>query len=402
MKITKQSVDALVPKKRADGQVIDGYIWDKKLSGFGCKVMPTGRKVFVVQYRLGGRKGKTRRVMLGVFGAITADQARKKAIGIIGRISQGEDPAEEKRERKKKLIAKTFAEAVETYLVQNGKDKRSWPEVRRLIEHDAIMMLGPKPLESISRVTIAELIDDVARRSPAVANALFRALRPMFRWCFERGFVAHNPIQGLSPPPAPKSRKRVLTEAEICVLWAATNQIEWPFGPLYQLLLLTGQRRSEVAEITTSEIDFEHKLWRIPASRTKNGLDHTVDLSPLAINVLQSAKAFASDRASFMFTTTGSTPVSGFSKIKPKIDAIMRSQLIDLPDWRTHDLRRTVSTLMGEKLDIDQGVIERCLNHVSGTQGGLMGVYQRQTYREKRRAAFLAWGEFIETLCCEG
>src|SRR5262249_32749427 len=132
--------------------------------------------------------------------------------------------------------------------------------------------------------------------------------------------------------------------------------------------------------------------------RTKNSEDHEVDLCPQALAMLGACpRELSSD--GYVFTTNGKTQVSGFSKIKMKLDAAMRQVLeTDLVPWRIHDLRRTMATHMGDKLDIDQGVIERCLNHISGTQGGLVGIYQRQQYREKRRKAFHGWGEFLDQL----
>jgi integrase len=157
------------------------------------------------------------------------------------------------------------------------------------------------------------------------------------------------------------------------------------------------------------ELDLERGIWRLPSAeeyqpaRTKNGEEHIVDLSPAAVDILA---ALPGERRGLVFTTTGTTSVSGFSKVKDRLDALMAGELqreLNQPDyklkpWRTHDLRRTAATWMGEQLDADQGVVERILNHVSGTQGGLMGIYQRQEYREKRRNALLAWGVFITRL----
>ena len=153
------------------------------------------------------------------------------------------------------------------------------------------------------------------------------------------------------------------------------------------------------------EIDSQRAVWTIPAERTKNGEEHQVDLSPQALAILESLPG---ERQGLAFSTTSKTAVSGFSKAKARLDRVMleelsrqaddRSQSQNMKPWRTHDLRRTMATLMGEELEIDPGVIERLLNHLSGSQGGLQGVYQRQQYRGKRKAAMLAWGAFIERL----
>jgi integrase len=404
-KITKASVDGHQPKLRANGTLVETYLWDTELKGFGCKATPAGRKVYLFQYRLGGRAGKTQRVTIGAHGdSLTADQARKKAAALIARIRNGEDPAQAVREKRQKLLTGTFASICELYLGMRGKGNTSWAETKRILQRDAVRELGPKPMDAITKGDIAKLIDNVAQRSPSMARALFAALRPMFRWAFERGIIEHNPILALKAPPAPRKRKRFLSLDEIRAFWLAAEKLGWPFGPLLQLLLLTGQRRDEVAGMRWDEIDFAEAAWCIPGRktlpsgkerRTKNFEDHSVDLSSEAIAVLKACpREFSED--GYVFTTNGKTQVSGFSKTKRRLDAAMQELFkAELAPWRIHDLRRTAATHMGEQLDADPGVIERILNHLSGAQGGLQGVYQRQQYKAKRKAALLAWGAYI-------
>ena len=227
----------------------------------------------------------------------------------------------------------------------------------------------------------------------------------MFKWARDRGIIETNPIADLKGPAPLASRKRVLSAGEIRALWTSTAALDWPFGPLYRLLLLTGQRREEVAAMHWSEIDMRRAVWTIPPERTKNGEEHEVDLAPQALAILESLPG---ERKGLVFSTTGTTPVSGFSKVKARLDGLMAGELPrqadggsecrDMKPWRNHDLRRSMATLMGDELEIDPGVIERLLNHLSGSQGGLQGIYQRQQYRGKRKAAMLAWGAFIERL----
>lgn len=215
-----------------------------------------------------------------------------------------------------------------------------------------------------------------------------------------RGLIEINPIADLKRPAPLASRKRVLSLEELKTFWTATAALDWPFGPVYRLLLLTGQRRDEVAAMSWEEVDLANGVWIIPGERCKNGEEHTVDLSPQALAILE---ALPGERRGFMFTTTGTTSVSGFSKSKVRLDGLMSEALGGAPEpWRLHDLRRSMATLMGEELEIDTGVIERVLNHISGSQGGLQGVYQRQQYKQKRKAALLAWGAVIERLVSGG
>ena len=208
-KITKTSVDAHQPKLRANGTLVEAYLWDSELKGFACKVTPAGRKVYLFQYRLGGRAGKTQRVTIGAHGdSLTADQARKKAAALIARIRNGEDPAQGVREKRQKLVTGTFASVCERYLASSGKGNTTWAETKRILQRDAVRELGPKGMDAISKRDIATLIDQVSERSPSAARALFAALRPMFRWAFERGIIDYSPIFGLKAPPAPRKRWR--------------------------------------------------------------------------------------------------------------------------------------------------------------------------------------------------
>ena len=249
---------------------------------------------------------------------------------------------------------------------------------------------------SVTRGDVAALVDTVAARSPSVARALFAAIRPFFKWCRDRGLIEANPIADLKGPAPLASRKRVLSQEELKAFWIATEGLDWPFCPVYRLLLLTGQRRDEVAAMSWEEVDLANGIWIIPGERCKNGEEHTVDLSPKALAILEDLPG---ERRGFVFTTTGTTSVSGFSKSKVRLDKLMSEALGVAPKpWRLHDLRRTMATLMGEELEIDAGVIERVLNHISGSQGGLQGIYQRQQCKQKRKAAMLAWGAFVERL----
>jgi integrase len=218
----------------------------------------------------------------------------------------------------------------------------------------------------------------------------------MFRWAVDRGIVDVNPITDLRGPAPLPSRCRVLSADEIKAFWKAIERLGWPFYPIYRLLLLTGQRREEVAGMRWEELDLDKAIWIMPAERAKNKLAHTVDLSPQVVAILANLPLMSEG---LVFTTTGNTPVSGFSKVKARLDKVMRSELgRELEAWRNHDLRRTMATLMGEELEIDPGVIERILNNLSGSQGGLQGVYQRQQYKAKRKAAMFAWGAWVERL----
>ena len=183
--------------------------------------------------------------------------------------------------------------------------------------------------------------------SDARGRALFAALSKMFSWLLRNRKITANPFTSVWSPPTSPARDRVLDQTEVRWLWVATNTIGEPFGPLVRLLLLTGARLNEVARMTWSELSDDGATWSIPGSRTKNHLPHLLDLPPLAREILANVKHIAG-KPGYVFTTNGRTPVSGFSKIKARLDSAMlaearkeRGNDTTIPPWRLHDLRRT-------------------------------------------------------------
>jgi len=388
-RITKRSIDELARKARAEGRTLFHY--DTDVRGFGARATAGGTVAYFLEYRLGGRAGRNKRMTFGRHGDITADQARKEAEAYRGEIRKGVDIARTREQEHDRLTAAPLAEVVERYLSLNAKPGRYWRETRRLLESDDLKALRKMPVAQIGRADIVAVIDKAMMRSPSVARTLYAALSPLFAWALQRNIIEQNPCDGITTPPPAKARDRVLSDAEIAAFWQATGAMGFPFGPLFRLLLLTGQRRTEVAGMRWREIDWQSATWTLPGERTKNGKPHTVDLSPQALAILESLPR----NGELIFSTTGRTPVSGFSKAKARLDARMGDLLDgDLPEWRTHDLRRTAASGLA-RLGFPPQVIERILNHLSGAQGGLTAVYQRHEYRDERRAAMLTWGREV-------
>jgi integrase len=258
---------------------------------------------------------------------------------------------------------------------------------------------GSRHVSEVRRADVAELLDAIAQRSPAVARATYAELRPLFDWCVEKDLIAGSPCVSLTAPPRPKARDRVLAEPELRLIWRAADSLGFPFGHVLKLLMLTGQRRAEVAGMTWDELDLEGARWRIPGERAKNGQAHEIDLPPEALAILKDVP----NTGPHLFPARGGGAVRGFSATKRSLDAeieeLRRQDASEagapapkkpLAPWRIHDLRRTAATGMAA-LGFAPHVVERVLNHVSGTQSGLVGVYQRHDYRQERKAAITAW-----------
>ena len=247
-----------------------------------------------------------------------------------------------------------------------------------------------------------DLLEDIVETGRAVtANRTRAYLSAFFAWAVQRDATATSPIVGTKPPVPENSRERVLSDDELRWLWIAAGDIGQPFGPLARLLILTGQRRGEVAGMTEAEIRGD--TWHLPAARTKNGRAHAVPLTQAAQDVLAGVERIKG-RNGYIFTTTGTAPVSGFTKGHARlvrhmaaIAAEERGEVHEIPAWTFHDLRRTCATGLA-RLDIPVCVTEAVLNHASGSAAGIVSVYQRHYYADEKRAALDAWARFVADL----
>ena len=392
-------IKKLSEQARSQGKTL--FLYDTKLTRFGARATKTGEVSYILEYALGGRGAPKRRVTIARHGVVTPKQARDIAEEQLREIRVGPDGLrtdlnQKKRDAIKRLEeekkAATFQEAWERFIQhRKRKGRKSLEETDRLVRFDVIPQMGSHRLKAITEDDIATLLAKVEERSHSVARHLYAALNPFFSWASEAKvrLITRNPMEKIERPEPLKSRDRYLSEAEISAFWRATSKMEWPFGQLYRLLLLTGQRREEVAAMRWDEIDFGERLWIIRGKRTKNSREHKVYLSDQALAILEGMPR----QHELIFTTTGMTPVSGFSKAKARLDSLMKAELGKEPlPWRNHDLRRTIATHAGEKLGIDESVIERCLNHA---RQGIKAVYQRQEYLEKRKLALTAWGAHV-------
>jgi integrase len=235
-------------------------------------------------------------------------------------------------------------------------------------------------IKSITRRDVHAVLDHViADGSPIAANRTFSAIRTLFGWALSRDIVETLPTAGVPRPAEEKSRDRVLNDSELKSVWHTAAKIGFPFGPLVQLLVLTAARRTEIAGLRWSEIVEilpDRAVIVLPAERTKNGVAHEIPLSAPAIAILKSLPRI--NGSAFVLTTNGEAASSDFGKKKRKLDALLPP---GTPHWTLHDIRRTAATGMA-KLGISLPVIERCLNHVGGSFGGIIGVYQKHEFAE--------------------
>jgi integrase len=408
IKISKASVDAAQPGGS------DRLFWDKGLPGFGLKVTPKGRKVYLYRYRIAlpGKAANTQPITLtlGKHGVLTPEQARRQAEVLALKVARGEDPRAEARRKLMDAHDKARSEAdlafdikAEQWLYHYEQEIERRPssvrQAKLVVRKYLKPILKNRPLPLVGKHDIQAIIDDVPARQRATRRIVFAYASILFNWAAGRGYVERNWLHDMDKPEAPKARDRVLTDHELAAIWRAAETTPAPFGLFYKLLLLTGQRRDEVAALQWADLDRATATWTIAAARTKNGRAHIVPLAPRVIVELDGlAGGKAWPTSGYVMTTTGRTYISGFSKAKTALDQRIAKTVGEHPrSWRVHDLRRTLATGL-QRLGVRFEVTEAVLNHISGSKAGVAGIYQRHDWKDEKRAALTAWANHVEKL----
>jgi integrase len=407
---------------------------DGACTGLYLVLQPSGAKSWALRFRR--PTGKPAKLVLGgVFTSnkepdtaptigdhLTLAGARRLVAQLRHEIAQGRDPAathlaDKQRRRLAAVEAaeNTFAVAAKDWIEQDAsKNTRRWKEQARLLGLEpktlALIKNGladrwtERPVLEIGGHDIYGIVDEtrrlgapgLARRgdgpTESRARAMLSCLSTMFGWLVKKRRVDKNPCVSVPRPETPKARDRVLTSAEIVKFWRAAGAVAGkPFDAALKLLLLTGCRLNEVTGMRYEELSEDATQWIVPGNRTKNRRPHMVPLPPLARDLIASIQRI--EGSDLVFTTTGRAPVSGWTKVKTRLDKSMGNP----PHWVLHDLRRTAATGMAE-LGIEPHIVEAVLNHVSGAKAGVAGTYNRAAYAAQKRAALERWAAHVEGL----
>ena len=407
-KLTDRFIAGFMPV----GAAKDRLAFDTECKGLGVRATAAGSRSFLVQWT-DTATGRKVREPLGAWGSITVEQARAAARARLGRVAQGINPAAER------AAAKVADEARRAALVAAKEEARftldaliaDWARLhlsskraRYSVEAERALRVAfrvylDRPAAVLTHAAVIAVLDTLASAGKAsMASRTMAYGRACYGWAVKRRRLPLNPfgglpvIQGGNP-----TRDRVLTDGEIGAVWRAAGTLGHPFGPVVKLLLLTAQRREEVAALRWSELSADLSTWTLPGSRAKNGKAHVVHLAEPARVILTRLPRIAGQ--DLVFTTTGTTAPTGFSKAKLALDAAMGKEAAKwatgpMPHWRFHDFRRTAVTWLAGT-GFPPHVADRLLNHVTGSIQGVAAIYQRGEFRAERKAALEAWAEHV-------
>jgi integrase len=394
VRLSKETVNRLeLPEGKSEL-----LVFDDQLRGFGIRLRAGGKRSWIVQYRVGQ---KQRRVTIGSAAALDLEAARREAKQKLAQVALGSDPQLEKWQTKKQAtetLGVLIARYLESYAARSLAPRTLVEVTRSLKSH--WKRLHELPVAKIVRRDIAAELATIAQESgPFAANRARAYLSSVFGWAVMQGLAEGNPVSGTGRVTPEVSRDRVLKDDELALVWRHAG--EGDYGTIIRLLILTGQRREEVAAMRWSELYLATGTWEIPATRTKNGRPHIVPLSHAAIDTLNGVER---RKGRDLVFGSGTGPFSGWSKGKSKLDdrILLAKRQEDpqakpLPAWRIHDLRRTAATRMAD-LGVQPHVVEAVLNHISGHRAGIAGIYNRAAYGTEKKTALTLWADHINDI----
>ena len=396
--LTTRFVDAAKPRHNSAGDAVRAEYPDAACPGLHLVVQPTGTRSWAFRFR---RRTDRKNVKLTLGkagdGGLSLAAARHAAAAHRHRLEQGAvlvtpvtavTPQSVRTGDKVETAVASFLE-----LHVRRKNRISTARVTENIFNRIIVPAWRnRTIDSIRRRDIIDLVEDVAASGRGYhANRTCAVLSKFFAWLVARDALTFSPVTGVERPHKEKTRSRVLTDDELRVLWLACGH-EGASGEAIRLMTLTGARRGEVGEMSRREVDQDHQLWNLPAERTKNGRPHTIPLSTQAWTLIEARPRFAG--CDFVFTIDGKRVVNNWDEVKHRISA---KAGITASSWRLHDLRRTCASGM-QKLGVSVPVIEKALNHISGTFRGIVGVYQTHDYADEVRIALQRWADRVEEI----
>jgi integrase len=380
-------------------------IRDTEVRGLRLRVSPKGLHTFILVTRYPGQKNASRRALQ----ATNLKDAREEAADWKRLVRRGVDPHEEEDRRKREALRKrknTFLSVAEAYIADmHRREHRTAGAAEREIRRELISQWAELPIADITRSDVVTLVQAIRDR-PAIYSAhnVFAYCRGIFGWAIHSGAygLESSPCDHVMPAQLigeRHPRQRVLTDDEIRAFWQATGRMEYPYGPLLRMLLLTGQRRNEAAGARWPEFDFDAKLWTVPPERFKSNSTHLVPLTADVLGLLCALPRFKSGDFLFSFSF-GKAPVTDFFRCKTQLDTLMKEELrktdskATLMPFVIHDLRRTMHTRLSS-LRVPDTVAEMVIGH---GRKGLQRVYDQHKFVDEMREALEAWNARLRAI----
>ena len=390
MKLSIKSIEAIKPSDRREEYP------DHLVKGLRLIVQPTGIKSFQLRYKY---FGKSKRITLGRLDrgfslALARERAREELIKLEG----GFDPLHEKRQKIDAVVSRTnnstIGAAMARYEAERLNNLRSGNNAKSFLKSFKTDFANLE-LSNFSKDMFRSMLDDIVLDGHAVkANRVHSHIKTFMNWAEEKGLIEYNHLSSVKKPTKEAPRERFFSDLEIRIFWDATQLELEPWGYLYRLMLLSGQRETEVAHMRLSEF-VEGNHWHLASSRTKNKTRHDVFLPKQAMHIVERAGRIASD---YVFTTTGVGPVRSFNKPTNRLRAKMNELAgYELEHWQPHDLRRTMETNLA-KLKTSQSLIDRIVNHKTGAITKMNRTYNQWEYREEKTMALQKWADYVEGL----
>lgn len=349
---------------------------DHKVTGLRLRVGAGGQKTWTLRKRVGS---KTINRKLGTYPAMSLAKARAAALAMIeALVDTGSTDT----------LDRTFRSAAEHWIEHKAKRKnKGWEKQERQLELHVYPAWSETKLRTIKRGDVRALIEGL--EGEVLPNRVLALVKTIFRYALSRDWIEASPAEAMEKPASESERDRTLDMGEVARIWNAAKLLGYPYGPFVRLLLLTGQRRSEVANMRWDGVDLPGATWAFSANEAKSKRGQLVPLSPMAKAIIEGLPRFGP----YVFSTNGETPISGFAKAKSRLDNYLAGQGHPIDDWRLHDLRRTAATHM-VRLGVTEHLVGRVLNHA--VQGVTGKVYALHSYAPEKRAALDAWAAAVE------
>lgn len=380
-------------------------------AGLYLVVHPTGSKSWAFRYRWRDRTHKL--TLPKPYPEMSLAAARGEAESKLDDLSNDRDPAstqaEEIKQETPESVKAVADEWIKRYVTTNTGE-RSQDEYERIIKKEILPHWKDKLITEIGKPDVLRVIDALMDRgAPALANKTLAIIKGWMEWAVvDRGYIDESPAATIRLPAKTLGRERVLEPGELSEVWNAVDGLGYPTAGFVRFLILTAQRRGEVATMRRADIDLDKALWTIPAENSKSGRIHVVPLSKTAVQILQAVPEFTKGDCLWS-TTSGAAPINGFSKTKRRIDAetLKRRNVAgveeNLPGWTIHDLRRTAATLMA-KAGVLPHVLSAILGHSTSVSvasmptAAITKVYNRYAYLDEKRAALDEWAKYVTSL----